>query len=76
MTYISTNTQERLQQFFIKNAMTLSVQSDYIVVESSQAYTHQKIQEIIEKAGFCSLISNNKIVRISLSIRSNHSFRY
>lgn len=61
MTYFSSGVQERLEHVFSKNKMILSVQSDYIIVEDSDACSKEKIQRIVESAGFCPLISQSKI---------------
>lgn len=63
MTYLSGGIQGRLQQAFSKNNMTLNVSSDCIIAEGSNACSKEKIQGIIESAGFCPLMSESKIDR-------------
>lgn len=61
MTYFSGSMQGRLQQAFNENSMALSIKSDHIIAEDSQAYSKEKIQKIVESVGFCPLISQNKV---------------
>lgn len=61
MTYFCSSVQERLQQTFSENNIALSLKSDHIIAESSQAFSRKKIQEIVDSAGFCPLISEKKI---------------
>lgn len=60
MTYFSSSVQG-LQHAFVENNMALSVKSDYIIAEDSQDCSKEKIQRIVESAGFCPLISQKRI---------------
>lgn len=51
----------RLQQVFAVDKMILNVRSDHIVAEKSQKFTRNKIRTIVESAGFCPIVSYNKI---------------
>ncbi len=53
--------EERLQQDFIENSLSIDVKSDHIIVENSQNQAQEKVSKIVESAGFCPLISKNKI---------------
>jgi hypothetical protein len=61
MSLFSGTVQGRLQHAFAENQMALSVRPDHIIVEDSQAGSKEKVQKIVEAAGFCPLISQNKI---------------
>lgn len=52
---------QSLQQSFTPSNITLDVKSDYIIAENSQNETEDKIRECIKQAGFCPLLSENKI---------------
>lgn len=60
MTSLSNRVQGKLQQSFDENNMTLSFKSDHIIVNDSENYTMEKIQEIIKSVGFFPLISRTK----------------
>ncbi len=61
MNYLASGIQQRLQQAFIYTDISLNVKSDHIVLENSQNQNEEKIRQIVESAGFCPLISKNKI---------------
>jgi hypothetical protein len=63
MSYFSINLLGKLQQAFAKNNMVISVKSDHIVVENSLASSKEKIQKIVESAGFYPIISQQEIDR-------------
>ncbi len=69
MTYLANGIQEKLQQAFTNNGFQINVQSDHIIVESSENQTEEKVRQIVTSAGFFPLISDNKINRnIAFSI--------
>lgn len=61
MSFFASAVQERLCQAFAQNNITLDVRSDHIIAENSRDFTKERIQGIIESAGFCPLVSENKM---------------
>lgn len=61
MTYLAAGIQHRLQQAFNSDNITLSVNAGFIIAENSQDQTEAKIRQIVENAGFCPLISANRL---------------
>lgn len=61
MTYFPTSYLPRLQQAFRDQNLSISVQTDYVIVENSEKQTEDKIRNIVVNAGFCPLISPHRI---------------
>lgn len=61
MNYLSNDTVTSLRQAFLTEHKELQINSDHVVVQNSQDLTKEKVNAIVQAAGFCPLVSSRRV---------------